>query len=491
MYSRKLLLKLLLTFLFTEALVSQSLTNERALEFIRALINNNDSLKTFVLPEELALSKRLGITYEGIKNKFLISYEIPNQIAEEIKNKKEAYIYKIEKIDSEFSILHFDANGKNYKTEYYFKSGYLISPPYFYYKDWQRIQSDHFIFYVSDPKSFNQYSIERLENFVNNIFSILKFNEEEKQILKEEKLIYILCKNEDEIEKLTGYKARGMGNLAYDYVITTYNCHYHELLHILINYKLKKLPLYTHPFLQEGFAVAFGGRGGYEPGVILNLGKFLKESEFLKVKQLFSADEYKTCDVSMTYPLSGLYNLFLFNNTGIEKYLHIYLKYSLMDISGLVIKQDELPSELDWDDYVKNFTNDQLVSVDFPEENFKTLAEDSSYFIKENNDFYFLETKDDILISISYEEKGYISKKFNELYPDKLYNRKKYLVRVNDSEVAVYNLFTNNLIANYVSGFSVDIKPVPNKNGFYKFAVQKKIFDEEPNNWTIKTIEGK
>ena len=309
--------------------------------------------------------------------------------------------------------------------------------------------------------------------------------------MKEEKLIYILCKNEDEIEKLTGYKARGMGNLAYDYVITTYNCHYHELLHILINYKQKKLPLYTHPFLQEGFAVAFGGRGGYEPGVILNLGKFLKESEFLKVKQLFSADEYKTYDASISYPLSGLYNLFLINKIGIEKYLNLYLKYSLMDISGLVIKQDELPSELDWDDYVKNFTNDQLVRVDFPKENFRTLAEDSSYSLKENDTSYLFEIKNDILISISCEEKGYISKKFNELYPDKLYNREKYLVRVNDSEVAVYNLFTNNLIANYVSGFSVDMKPVPKENGFYKFAVQKKIFDEEPNNWTIKTIEGK
>jgi hypothetical protein len=193
----------------------------------------------------------------------------------------------------------------------------------------------------------------------------------------------------------------------------------------------------------------------------------------------------------MSYPLSGLYNLFLINKIGIEKYLNLYLKYSLMDISGLVIKQDELPSELDWDDYVKNFTNDQLVRVDFPKENFRTLAEDSSYSLKENDKAYLFEIKNDILISISLEEKGYISKKFNELYPDKLYNREKYLVRVNDSEVAVYNLFTNNLIANYVSGFSVDMKPVPKENGFYKFAVQKKIFDEEPNNWTIKTIEGK
>ena len=57
-----------------------SLTHKRASQFIEAMINNSDSLDSFVLPEELAISKRLGITYEGVKNKFLISYEIPSEI---------------------------------------------------------------------------------------------------------------------------------------------------------------------------------------------------------------------------------------------------------------------------------------------------------------------------------------------------------------------------------------------------------------------------
>lgn len=72
---------------FSFQLFSQqnTLTNERASLFIEAMINSSDSLESFVLPEELALSKRLGITYESVKNKFLISYDIPGEIINEIK----------------------------------------------------------------------------------------------------------------------------------------------------------------------------------------------------------------------------------------------------------------------------------------------------------------------------------------------------------------------------------------------------------------------
>jgi hypothetical protein len=480
-----LLFNLIISFqLFSQ---QNTFTHELASEFIEAMINESPSIKTFVLPEELAISERLGITYEGVKNKFLISYEIPKHITETIKNKKSDYTFTIQKIDENYSLLNFEYADLNYTTKYYFKNEYLISPPYFYYKDWQRIESKHFIFYVSEPKFFNQYSIDLLENFVKNIFSVLNYSEEEKQLLKKEKLIYLLCKNEDEIENLTGYKARGMGNLAYDYVITTYNCHYHELLHILMNLKLKQLPLYTHPFLQEGFAVAFGGRGGFEPGVILNLGKFLEQSDFMKAEQLFNSIKFKNFDVSMTYPLSGLYSLFLINNIGIEKYLELYLKYSYENTVGITIDSIEFPSEIQWNHFVNNFSNDEEIKIDISEDDFQTLIKDSSYIVKEYGGFYLIVTEENILISTTRQNENYSSKIFNEFYPDKNYNNEKYLIRVSDSEVAVYNLFTNNLIANYVSGFSADMKTVPIENGYYKFLINQSIFNESPKDWIIKT----
>ena len=480
-------------FFLISTLYSQSthnrLTDKRTSEFINALIYDSDSLEIFVLPEELTISKRLGINYEGVKNKFLISYEIPEEIQKVIKDGTVDYSIAIENLDDQFSILHFECSEKNYKTKYYFKDSFLISPPYFYYKDWQKIESEHFIFYVSEPENFSQYSIDRLEKFAKNIFSVLKYTEAEKQILKKEKLIYLLCKDEDEIEKLTGYKARGMGNLAYDYVITTYNCHYHELLHILMNFKLKKLPLYTHPFLQEGFAVALGGRGGYETGIILNLGKFLEQSEFLSASQLFNYDEYKTYDVSMSYPLSGLYNLFLINEIGIDKYIKLYLKYSSDNISKSVINSTGLPAVTKWQNFVNQFTNSEEIEIDFPEENFETLIEDSNYVLKEIADYYLFEIKGNILLSTPDKKVDYISKIFKEFYPDHIYSGQKYLIRINDSEIVVYNLYTNNLIANYASGFTLDMKTVPSENGFYRFLLDKTLFDENFDEWKIKVSE--
>ena len=280
-----------------------------------------------------------------------------------------------------------------------------------------------------------------------------------------------------------------MCNLAYDYVITTFNCHYHELLHLLINYKLNNLPLYTHPFLQEGFAVAFGSRGGKEPEVILSFGYFIAGSGFLNYKDLLNADNYKSYDVSMSYPLSGLYNKFLITRLGIEKYLDLYFKYSSTNINNITISLKDIPSQAGWLKYLDEYPDDEQIKIYFDEKNYKTLIDSSYCTLKEKDDYYFLKTNGSILISTANKKDDFTSKAFRELYPKNHYKGEKYLIRVNDSEIAVYNLFTNNLIADYVSGFTVDMKPVPKENGFYKFLLNKNLFDERIDKLTILKLE--
>lgn len=467
-----------------------TLTNQRASQFINAMLNDSDSLETFVLSEELSLSKRLGITYEGVKNKFLISYEIPNEILPQIKNGKADYKMDIESLDDQYSILHFEVPANNYKAKYYFKDRYLVSPPYYYYKDWQKIESKHFIFYVSKPEYFNQYSIDKLEDFIESIFTKLEFIKDEIKTLEKEKIIYILCKDENDIEQLTGYKARGMCNLAYDYLITTYNCHYHELLHLLINFKLKNLPLYTHPFLQEGFAVALGGRGGKEPGVILNLGCFIEKSGFLNYKDLLDINNYKNNDVSLSYPLSGLYNKFLIENLSIDDYLELYLKYSSSNNITSTISTSDLPAEEDWLNFLKEYPDNEKIKFDLKESDFEKLIKDSLFTISQKDNYYLVNTMRNLLFSAFDKDKTYQSKIFNELFSIDIYNGEKYLVRVNNTEIAVYNLYTNNLIANYASGFTIDMKPVPKENGYFQFLLNKNLFDEDLTDLQIKIMEN-
>jgi hypothetical protein len=150
-----------------------------------------------------------------------------------------------------------------------------------------------------------------------------------------------------------------------------------------------------------------------------------------------------------------------------------------------------LPRENEWDKFLITRTNYEQIKVDFEDKGFQTLIENSFFIIEEDRELYLIKTNGNFLISTPEKEEKYISNIFNEFYPEENYNGEKYLIRINDSEIAVYNLFTNNLIANYVSGFTFDMKPVPKEKDLYTFCINKKIFDESPSEWSIKILENK
>lgn len=256
-----------------------------------------------------------------------------------------------------------------------------------------------------------------------------------------------------------------------------------------MNYKLKDIPLYTHSFLQEGFAVAFGGRGGKDAEVILNLGRFISESNFLNYNELLNQDSFRKTDASMSYPMSGLYNKFLIKLFGIDDYLELYLKYSANDLNNSTISQNDLPPESEWQHFVGESTNFEQIKVDFNEKDFKTIVDNSTYTLKEDKDAYLIKTSGNILISTPKKNDNYTSTIFRKFYPEIRYDGEKYLIRINDNEISVYNLLTNNLIASYVRVLTLDMKPVPKGNSLYTFCIDKSVFDESLNEWSIKNIE--
>ena len=72
----RLTLLVLILLLLPAISYSQALTDKIAEGFIQSLLEVNEEIRNFVLPEELQLSERLSITYDDVKNKFLISYDI-------------------------------------------------------------------------------------------------------------------------------------------------------------------------------------------------------------------------------------------------------------------------------------------------------------------------------------------------------------------------------------------------------------------------------
>lgn len=451
------------------------LTPERARAFVAAWTADTAGVASFIDADELALSRRLGIEYDGVNRKYLISYEAPRWVGD-AQSKLEI---GVDRVDDHYSIVTCRLPDSGLEYGLFFRDSNWISPVTYYARDWPRLESKYFRFLVSDTSEFNRYSMDRLDDFVEHVAQDLNFGADELETLRTEKLYYVLCKDEDELATMTGHEARGMYNLALDAVVTTYNAHYHELVHELVNFKLRSLPLYTHPFLQEGIAVALGGRGGKEPMPILTLGRFLQESGMLDYQNLLSADGFRQVDPSMSYPLSGLYNLFLLERIGAQPYLDLYLNHSGSDdeVSQMTVAANVLPPDSAWQEFARNFTSRFLVGFDPPPGDAPVILDDSTATVWETDDRYYFAVEDTLLLGHDAADRNRRSKRFTELFGERSYAGQRYAVVADAAELSVYDLRTNNLVANYVAGFSLPSEPVPYAVGRYRFWVLKRVID--------------
>lgn len=476
----KIIFLLLLFFPFT---YTQTISNDRIDKIINLLNTNSSDISKYINADELQIANRFGIEYEGIENKFLIANEIPKELSNDLLNGKIKYQYGLKILEDNFSSLTITIPTLNLKREYFLKDSFLVTSAYYHSRNWKTITTDHFQFFVSDETLINDYSINLLEIFINRMSEILSLTDEERNDLKEKKIFYFLCRDEEEIQQVTGFATRGIFILAQDYVITTYNTHYHELLHFLINYKFRKLHLYTLPFLQEGFAVAFGGRGGLEAHTISEMGVFLIKSGFANYKELLNKLDFQKTDASISYPISGLYTNFLIENIGINNYLKLYRKYSGTSekvLSEKIIEVDLL-SENKWNLFIDSLSsqNPVIIKTELSVSDYELITKQNDFEVYENEEEYFFKIKDTLLISIPTVISNYKSKIFSQHFPDRIYNSEKYLIIANQNEISVYNLFANNLIGKYVGSFSIPSNTVPYKYGFYEFVIKKDLFDEE------------
>jgi hypothetical protein len=458
-------------------LSAQNISNTRLEAIVESIVSNSPDISKYFFPEELDISNRFGISYQETENKYFIANEFPKI------NEKTDCDFKINNLEDNYSLLTITVPSQNRSQEYYLKDSSIVSKPFYYSRNWKVKESNHFKFFISDENHFNNYSIDQLEKFIAKMVEVLKFSEQQKNEIEQKKIYYFLCKDETEILKVTGFATRGIYLLAQDYVITTYNTHYHELVHFLINFKLKDLPLYTHPFLQEGFAVAFGGRGGLDVHTIFETGIFLVKAGFANYSELLSRNGFHNMDASVSYPISGLYVDFLLKQIGIEKIIELYKKYSASEVLNLIeiIDKSDLPPDEKWNLYVDSLVNENPIQiVDQVELNkLGLIKKKEDYEVYQNKEEYLFRVKDRLLISLEEKLSNYQSKIFNEHFTNREYKSEKYLIIANQNEISIYNLYSNNLIGKYVASFSIPTKTVLKKNNFYEFVVKKDLFDED------------
>jgi len=101
-----------------------------------------------------------------------------------------------------------------------------------------------------------------------------------------------------------------------------------------------------------------------------------------------------------------------------DKYIELYRKYSASDIKGMKISPDDLAYERDWLNFVKEHHRYIPIKIDFDKSEYQTLTENSFSKIRQAGEYFLIETIGDILITTPDKEENYISKTFQEFYPD-------------------------------------------------------------------------
>lgn len=469
--------------MFAGGAAGQNFTREQGAAFVRGLIFEDSTLHAFFDKEELSFVQRLGISYRGVTHKILIANDPPAEIKHAAQRGMIKYGFTVDSLEPGYSLLKLKLDGVQQEYEYIFRGAGMITKPRYYSRGKVRFTGKYFVVHAADSSGLHSYTLQKLDEFADSMMALLQYSAAERTLLEKEKIHYLLCRDDNEIKQVTGYSARGVYSLADDYIISTYNAHFHEAAHLLMNYKLKFLNLYTHPLLLEGFAAGFGGRGGLSAEVILTMGAFLVNSGFVDYKALFEGNGFYRLDASTSYAAAGLYIRFLVEKMGIKKFLELYERFSEQDISkgDFVIPAEALPAEKEWLAYASSYKSPAepvVMGIDMAALPIIDKSPKPGYIFKQPGEYVFM-VRDTLLLGGGPSSGQYQSSVFTERLPGRVYKGEKYLILAGGDEISVYNLYTNTLIAKYVRGFTLHGAEVQKQKGYYIFSVAATVFDED------------
>ena len=487
---RKMLPFILGYLLFVNSFLYPAPGDDSPEEFIKAHISGSDDIRQFVAPEELERAGRLGITYENVSNKFLLNHGIPSDIKSFLTSDS-LYSVTVSELEPGYRSAVLTVPGKMYEQTFYFKDGKYISPLTYHTKGYTRKSSKYFDFFIDNTQYFNDYSMKKLDEYVDEIAGLLNFTPEEKGLLEKEKIIYIHCGDEDEVEKVTGLKTRGIADVAYDAVISSYNCHFHEISHLLMNYKLKNNLQPTLLFFLEGFATATGGRGGENKNLIFEIADYLLDKNYVTYSQLLPYKSFQEEDPSIAYSVAGLYNRFLLEHFGFEYYVNVYKRFSgkLDELFEVDPASFILPDEESFKEFLKKYRDEKPVKFKVKGD-FDSFYDEDGAEILEGREYYYFRVKEPILISEKEPIKGYTSTKFSDIAPGRTYKGYKYIVTADDEFISINNLYTNDQLCAYIKSFSLSGKNVPrDEDGYLEFYIKKDVFDEALERMVITEID--
>jgi len=263
---------------------------------------------------------------------------------------------------------------------YYVKEsgGYywLTYPQDYFARDWPIKESRYFrIHYHPDVgKYLNEVLLEESDRFVEEMAATLDISKADVAVIAEKKIEFFYCDNDETVKEITRHTTKGIFDLPSNDIISANFPHFHEILHFLINYKLRRLPLFTLPILQEGLSVYYGGRWGKKPSALYDLGIYIYREKFIEIDSILTYRGFHSnSGADISYPVAAIFSSYLLDRLGQKKIFKLYLelsgRYQELDTLSVVDVQAKLMNATghkEWSDLIADFDEylDKKISVE-------------------------------------------------------------------------------------------------------------------------------
>ncbi|HUV31021.1 MAG TPA: hypothetical protein VMY05_08045 [Acidobacteriota bacterium] len=353
-------------------------------------------------------------------------------------------------------------------------------PQDYYAEDWPIVQSRYFRVHVHpDRQEFiHQAVLEEADRLVEGLAGTLHLSGDDLRRIEDKKIEFFYCSSDQGVATITGQATRGVLDKASNDIISASFPHLHELVHLLVNIKLQRLPLYTLPVVAEGVAVAYGGRWGKNAEALMDLGVFLHREKLIELDSILTLQGFQAhTGADIAYPMVGVFAFFLIDRMGQDNFLDLYLALSgdFKTLSALTTEQvqetiagaagvgdwEELKAE--FERYIDQNLITRAAALPGRVARGRGVVSGERFSVDRNGEWFGCvfagageePVKGSLLFSHDKRLDGKPSVLFTEQFDDRRpFEGYRYAVRFDENEAGLYDYATNRLLAKYIWGIS-------------------------------------
>lgn len=487
-------------------------------EYLAALKNKDwQKAEGCWLDSEVANANRLGISYPEAPLKVDCASPLVMNLDRVISGEVEPTITDISE-DSNQAILtvRLASNRDTLETTYYTQlvsdSWKMVSRLTALTRSWASVETKYARVHYADSTLLNNFALQTLDETIAGLGQALQIPQARMQELTEARIDYYICTKSD-FKLLTGYDAHGITDFQSDAVIARHLPHAHELTHLMQNFALQNAPLYTQPFIQEGLAVALGGRWGKSQAVMQQLGGYLLVNQVVDPEDLLTYDGFhkKIGMPDLSYPAAGVLVGLLLDKCGVEGFQQLYRDLSGSNQAVKAMTAGEVKAKLrastdrSWEQLVSELDSPAArpqaygMRPDSSSLSATPLVElqagGDSLVICEDGDDYCIRVKSTVehprgVLLLSDPEADvtptYRSWMFAEQLPSEPFSGERYGICYDQNEAGLYDYFVNLLTAKFVSMFAPQSSYWNSDERTIRFRISKSLLDKEITHYKLR-----